>query len=93
MNRNESSTAYRIIAVLPDGQTKTDEAHLGDAARLTYTTRELAEDDVEHLDADRPEGHEDVVYRVVPIKVYCRRCRDVGDHPPGHLCAICGDPT
>ena len=53
--------AVSIAARLPDGQTLRDEQHIGEYAGCTLT-RAQAENAIEHLAADRPDGHEDVAY-------------------------------
>ncbi len=61
--------AYRVVAILPDGQTCDDEGHVGQAAGVPYETRDEAEREVEYLDDDRPEGHEAVRYEVRQLQM------------------------
>ena len=58
------SASYIVGARLSDGQGLfTDEEHVGSYAgkRMTHTEAKAA---VRILDADRPEGHEDVTYEI-----------------------------
>lgn len=57
-------TPYHVVAILPDGQTMQDEAHVGECAGRTYASHDEAQAAADRLDADRPDGHEDVTYVV-----------------------------
>lgn len=59
---------YRVIAVLPDGQTFTDEAHVGSEAGQTHVDQDVAQTHAALLADIRPEGHADVAYRVEPVR-------------------------
>ena len=54
---------YRIVAVLPDGQTFVDEAHLGLVAGHPFETEADTVEAIAALEADRPDGHDAITYR------------------------------
>jgi hypothetical protein len=58
---------YRVVAVLPDGQTFGDEAHVGQCAGFPFDERAGARAIADDLAAHRPDGHGDVRYEVREI--------------------------